>query len=178
MLNKRVRGLGIHIHFSREGVTTEQLAKVIYFIHEPANSSFLHEIAQRPVSSNSNWNRQKKKSYKDGSGKTTIDDAIGTRDAISVSTHYNGKSVELRIFQSIVSRQHVMQCLDFTAAVIEYCGICKNDEAELTDKKFVAWFDNYKTKRKYPYLTRTLANLKLVTPIKKLVLLFAKEAAT
>lgn len=157
-------GTGLHIHFSREALTPAQLAKVIYFIHETPNSRFLSKIAGRRVWAGAEWCKQSKKIY-NGSEQglaSIVASESGQRRAIGISSHYNGRSVECRIFKSNPTEQGVFQALEFLDALIQYAGVCDNNEEALQYKAFLDWYKDTGKKTQYPYLYNNLVHLDYV----------------
>lgn len=149
---KATDATGLHIHFSRDALTTKQLAKCIYFVHETGNSGFLSAIAGRRVYSEAKWAKQRKKIYKKGQENTLINEETGQRGALGISSHFNGTTCEMRIFKSNPTKAGVLQALEFVDAMITYCGDCPNDEQALTHMAFKEWFSFSGIKDSYPYL--------------------------
>lgn len=169
--------VGIHIHFSREATTPKQLAKTFYFIHETTNSGFLSKIAGRRVYAGANWCTQRKKFYVDRpeTEQRILQEEYGSRSAISVSGHYEGKSVECRIWKSNPTEAGVFQALEFMDAVLNYCSISPNTEGALSDTAFIQWFQDRQMKTHYPYLYENMVKLNLIE--KGWRLLLRKRAA-
>lgn len=157
---------GLHIHFSREPFTDNQLAKIIYFFHEPSNNTFLTCLAGRAVSPAAEYGSTSKKYLKqDGVGKT-IAKATYTRNAISLSQRNEGKTLEIRIFKSNPTRVGVIRALETTAAIIEFCCQCNDEEEALSYKEFLKWFTSNKKKYYYPILNKTLIEFKYFKDIR------------
>lgn len=169
---------GLHIHFSREALTEKQLAKTIFFIHETANSGFLSKIAGRRVFAEARWCMQRKKYYGQFSSADIISQESHTRTAISVSGRNGGKSVELRIFASNATKQGVMQALEFTDALIQYCGVCADTEEALGYKAFIKWFNENNKKEEYSYLYNRLIKESIVERIRGWMVLMQHRKAS
>lgn len=149
---------GLHVHFSRAGCGDATLAKVLAFYHEEHNWPFLTTIAGRHVGvggAYNNWNS--KKALVEGNPDLTIQQSNKEKfAAIWISNRNNGKTAEVRIFQSKVDRNHVMSCLEFVVAVIEWC---KTEEAKhecLKFERLIQWFSQSKNRIRFPYLAGTL----------------------
>lgn len=159
-------GCGLHVHFSRDAVTPEQLARIGFFYHEPCNYEFLTRMAGRIVDKEGQvYNKAIKKTFIDGQPEATIReiDNGGNRQhtSITANTPLGGytsdasklsKTLEVRIFQSVVNRNHVMASLEFVHAVVAYMEKCPNIEAEMTHQRFVQWFVETSQMVTYPYL--------------------------
>lgn len=168
---KGSRNTGMHVHFSRDGLSVKQLAKVIYFIHETANSNFLSKIAGRRVYSAASWCVQRKKNIDiygnpalDSSAQRLINDEYGTRTAISVSQRFHGKSVEVRIFQSVPAKSAVISALEFLDSLIKYTDGCSNTEKALSYGAYVDWFETKGMKKLYPTYNDNLLQLGIIEP--------------
>lgn len=155
---------GLHIHFTRAALTAMQSSKVLVFFHEPTNHRFLSDIAGRRVSPDAPYCKQsKKKLYGKKAnglsrGRTTADDCTHHREAIVVSERNGGKTVEVRIFKGNVTKHGIMRCLEFVAAIIEWCGV--NGARELKYTNFLEWFDEPSNRRNYPDLWKFLLSLR------------------
>lgn len=190
---------GMHIHFSTEACTPMQLAKIFCFVHDAANSEFLTKIAGRLVGRESQWCRTGKRELKakisgDKLGvplnsvltrardSRTLNDKVRPLNvvdnnhyqAISYSTHTNGKTCEVRIFRGNTTKHGVMRALDFVAAMIQFCAETggtnyirsigprggRDVVRGLSYQAFLSWFDTSQHRGAYPDLWRQLVSLK------------------
>ena len=113
-------GCGLHIHISRDAMEPLHLAKVICFINEAINTNFLTGIAGRSVGSGASWCAQVTNIRRNVDGMLNSTYASKSH-AMQISGRNNGKTAELRIFQSDPTKQGLFQALEFTDAVIKYC---------------------------------------------------------
>lgn len=167
-------GCGLHIHFSRDAVTEPQLARITYFYHEPANYQFLTAIAGRTVDADGNcYNKALKKTFIPGDPAATIRELNnhGRHTSIAANTPLSGfnakpeqikNTLEVRIFQSKVDRNHVMQALEFVHALNTYMERCPDIESELTAHRFLQWFVETNQMINYPYLYVNLMDKELI----------------
>ena len=154
----RLTECGLHIHFSRGALTELQLAKVMCFINEGCNKTFVENVAGREENC---WN--KKIPLFEKSVKTVIDKYMHNKGmAIHISRRNSNKTVEVRIFQGIPTRQQVMQSLEFVDALIRYCKRHGNVAKEIKYTSFVEWFDTNCMELHYPHLHETLMAHKYV----------------
>lgn len=155
-LMKPSLGCGLHIHFSNDALTTKQLAKVIYFVHDKTNHTFLASIAHR----NHAESQTNKKTYIKGKEDEIVaSESHGNRSSLSLSWRNNYQTSEFRIFKSQNTRQGVMQALEFTAALIEYCGQCEDTDTVLCWTEFLNWFNANNKHTVYPFLRNHLSKL-------------------
>lgn len=146
---------GMHIHISRETLDEMTQAKMICFVHNKYNKDFMSAIAGRLVSPYASWCKTKTIKDKDG----VVDIVTYSRDALGVSSHTNGATLECRIFASIPTKQGVLQGIEFIHALIEYC---KETKTILFDKyiDYSEFLDWYKDKVDvYPYFSIHLRRL-------------------
>lgn len=161
-------GCGLHIHFSRNAVEPAHLAKIISFYHRPETENFLSIIAGRKRGS-----RAIKKTYRPDDPAITLNETdTMARGAIAANTPLGGymdaeetnisKTMEVRIFQSTVTRLHVMQSLEFVHAVIEWLRDAPAKEELFTGDSFVQWFVETNQVTNYPYLYTSMVQKNLL----------------
>lgn len=171
-------GAGLHIHFSRDALTDLQLAKVIYFIHNITNNTFLTEIAGRGVHAHAFAGGTKSNikglKLKD-SYQQILNQQTYARDAISISKRNSGKSVEVRIFQSNPTEQGIFQAIEFLDALIKYCASKDVNDEELEYRSFMSWFKNTGQRTNYKYFYTNLVKHKYLR--KTLNLMFSGKTA-
>lgn len=168
------KGCGMHVHFSRDAVDDKTLAKVIVFYHEPLNNRFMSEIAGRDVSPEVQWCRSIKKTYEPSDPSKTIYEAtpgamhpqfpgvqLG-RGSICISTRKEGRTVEVRIFQSTPTLEEVMANIEYVVAVIDWCKQIEMKEADIRVGNFITWFVTENRKLKFPYLHDKLVKLNYI----------------
>lgn len=179
------RNCGMHIHFSRDATTPQQLAKMIYFMHETTNSGFLSKIAGRKVYAGAEWCKQRKKVIPNTETVTPEEAAqhiIGAEDrqrgAIGVSGRFAGKSVEVRIFAANAKKASIVQGLEFVDALIRYCEGCSLTEKALSYDAFMQWFTTKNMQQQYPTFNDNLLRLGIVEkPLRGVAVLTPKKKA-
>lgn len=148
---------GMHIHFSRAALNNETQSRILYFYHAEDNAEFLTKIAGRYVGDGAEYCKIQPKELKDSKPESCY-----FRGSIAVSQKNKGKTFEVRIFKSNVSKFGVFRGLEFVAATIAFSKQALNEESKLTHKEFLAWFNTPYQRTKYPHLKRHLVQLKLL----------------
>lgn len=170
-------GVGLHIHFTKAALSEKQLAGFVKFINLMPNNSFLSDIAGRPI----HFSGDVRKGYgsrispyiwANDPDKETVDKAEQYgRFAVHVSKRNAGKTVELRIFQSIPTEQGLFQALEFTDALIMYFA----EHTNTAYKEFLNWCKLEEQQKTYPYLRRNLATLGYLPKIVKTTISLSKN---
>ena len=137
---------GMHVHLARAAISDLTLGKMLVFLNKPDNIGFVERIAGR---SHNTYARLHPKRFGDAklSGSETPH-----YDALNVSSHTEGKTVELRIFRSNVSRGGFMKNLDFTHALVAFCR--EASAAQLSGPTFYSWLGLPDIQAAYPFLTQ------------------------
>lgn len=155
---------GIHVHFSRKAIDDKSLARLLYFYHAPENSKFLTEIAGRLVGPKGCYNIATKKTLIEGNAGITLNEGMLKRGACGIRTNEAYKpTVEVRIFQSDPTKQHVMKCLEFTHSVVEWSKQAAHRESECSSGYYIQWFMSNEKHKYYPYLANCLIEKKFIT---------------
>lgn len=155
---------GMHIHIAREQISEMTQAKMICFIHDIKNNAFITKIAGRSVNPRVQWRKTKYVDKRLPTGEI-VQKSYGARDAIAVSAHTNGATLECRIFASVPTYQGVMQGLEFLAALIEYCDQTSSLDNDLGYLKFLRWFNTPAMMQKYPHLAVKLRRVSYLRSI-------------
>lgn len=101
---------GIHVHVGRKQLSELQQSKLVRFMHEPRNQSFITRVAGRDP--NSYCNRGGVKAF----GAFKREAQIGRYQALNFATR-NQKTIEFRIFRSNVSPAGFIKNLEFVHAL-------------------------------------------------------------
>lgn len=101
---------GLHIHFSREGLTPLQLGKLLVFINSEDNSRLVTTVAGRD---NHGMAGRSPKKIKDGRGTENFNryEAVNTT---------NSSTIEFRIFRGTLKRATFFKALEFVASAIAF----------------------------------------------------------
>lgn len=173
------KNTGMHIHFSRNALTAQQLAKVIYFIHETSNSKFVNKVAGRnsqcwaATSSKKKFMDYSDPNIGDRNTEALLKEETYTRSAISISGRFRGKSVEVRIFQAIAKKEAVVSGLEFLDSLIKYAENCSNTEKALSYEMYLEWFKTKRMKDMYPTYNDNLMDLGILEkPLRGVACLF------
>ena len=136
---------GLHIHISRSALRPTDIGKILVFINDDTNNSFISEIAGR---SSEQWAKRSPKKVSDFAQHTD------KYEAINLS---HRATVELRIFRSNVSKHGFYRVLEFTDALVHfaknYTGLTG---MSLHYKTFLRFMDNAQIKAQYPNLSAWL----------------------
>ena len=101
---------GMHIHVSRDSLTNLQIGKLMSFIYEPKNRTFIYKIAERPNNHYADLNLNKKI--------TDVLKPSGTKyEAINLN---NKHTIEIRIFQAPITKEGFFKNLEFFDCLLEY----------------------------------------------------------
>jgi hypothetical protein len=163
---------GIHIHISKDSFTPLSLAKFDTFINNAGNRDFVTRVAGRTANSYNN--------YDDACGKITQSKtvknlAVGSIFSNSLGSRYRSvnlnktPTVEIRIFQSNVSKRGFFKNIEFLAALHNYVTNVAPTKAEyLTWQAFVTWLHkDSSTVREYPNFVAWLAANKIVEKLEQ-----------
>jgi hypothetical protein len=106
---------GMHVHISRNTLTRLQIGKMVSFIHSPDNRGFIKVVAQR------NANR-----YMDFTADKGVTEPLsveGSHDERYTALNLVPRNtVELRIFKGTTKAETFFKNLEFTDALVNFCG--------------------------------------------------------
>lgn len=140
---------GMHVHISKEPLSTLQIGKMLYFINSQDNSSFISNIAGRGANHYSAINYGLKPKH------------VLPQHQESYFSHYsalnilNPNTVEIRIFKSTLEKSVFFRNLEFCYALVKFTS---PGEANLGDAKSYQAFANFvgKNRKNFPYLVNFL----------------------
>lgn len=119
---------GMHVHVSRKPLSQLQIGKMQVFLHNPENAAFVACIAQRPCNRWADYTATKK-----------LTD-LRTDNRYTALNLQNANTVELRIFRGNLRLDRVMKNLEFTAALVRWCGTGVSGIGECSRyQNFVDW---------------------------------------
>lgn len=104
---------GMHVHISRDPLSSLQIGKMISFIHNPENAKFIRRIAQRDSNKYNDFSKAKKTSC--SHEKNLLNQARHT--AVNLT---NANTVEIRIFKSNLKKDSILRNIEFCAALVEF----------------------------------------------------------
>ena len=103
---------GLHIHCSRKPLSPLTIAKMLLFVNDNQNISFITAIAGRHANQ---FCKIQDKKYKDA----WIMSSEYRYEALNLS---NKATVEFRIFRGTLKRESLFKSLEFCAALIQFCS--------------------------------------------------------
>ena len=136
---------GLHIHISRRALRPTEIGKILVFINDDTNTSFIKAIAGR---TSDQWAKRSNKKIQDCHGSSE------KYEAINMSHPH---TIELRIFKSNISKHGFYRVLEFTDALVyfakNYTGLTG---LSLHYKTFLHFMKDDVIKSQYPNLTAWL----------------------
>jgi len=108
---------GVHIHCEAENIDKEQIVNYRAFINKTTNRIFINYIAMRVNNQFSEYKNQSKKviSHNIEQGNESRYDSVNIRRG--------SRTIETRIFKGNLRRESLMVYLQFTSALLDYCGV-------------------------------------------------------
>jgi len=110
------RTCGLHVHVSRRGLTTLQLARAVVFLNAPENETLVRAIARRYGNS---YCRIAKKALRN---------AAQSYDRYEMLNLTNSRTVEFRLFRGTLRAETVLACVEFSNAVLEFARTASNGD--------------------------------------------------
>jgi hypothetical protein len=101
---------GMHVHASRENLSSLQIGKVLAFLHDPANIEFIKDIAGRVPP----------KKYANISDRRKITDWSRHSNRYDGFNLTNGTTVEFRIFKGTLEKAKMLSNLEFCVALLAF----------------------------------------------------------
>lgn len=148
---------GLHIHVSKNSLSTLQVGKIVAFIHNPKNKDFIINIAGR--------NNERFASINAERG---ITDVAPENFNLSMEQRYSGvnlrneNTIEFRIFASTVILSTYMVRFEFVKALVDYTSPGKINVKSLAEGKEKDTFISFLSseKKEYPNLCDYLGLIK------------------
>lgn len=137
------RTCGLHVHVSRRGLTTLQIARAVVFLNAPENEVLVRAIARR---------------YGNGYccvRKKALRDAAQSFDRYEMLNLTSSRTVEFRLFRGTLRAETVLACVEFANAVLEFARTASN--ADLTTHAFLEHVYNVANAADTKHLRRFLA---------------------
>ncbi len=135
---------GLHVHVSREALTSLQIARVIAFVNHPYNQPLIQKVAGRK---SSEYYKYKEVPY--GQVLQSIPRSDETRRwAINLT---NPATVEFRIFRGTINPRHIIRDIEFCDAICDFCQPALYSIKDMCDyHHFVAFVD--RNRKHWPLL--------------------------
>lgn len=136
----RTRTCGMHVHISRDVLTTIQIGKMLSFLHNPANKSFVETVAGRPSNHYCDFTADKKVT-------DALDSSFDHDDRYTALNLTNRSTVEFRLFASTVDHWELREALEFADALVKFCTARTRHVRDVTLDNFYAYV--YRQRRTY-----------------------------
>ena len=120
---------GLHVHVSRQGVSSFTLAKAVVFVNDPANESLIRAVARRYGSNHYARAKEKKLSG------AHVDDG----DRYQYVNLCREATIEFRIFRGSLNYRAVIAAIQFSHAVLSFAA--NASAGALTTAAFLAYID-------------------------------------
>ena len=135
---------GLHVHASRAALTFLGIGKMLVFVNDEKNKSFIECIAQRQTNDYC-------RVYKKNPGDSMAIPRGRREDRHEAINLQNVPTIELRIFKSTLKRESIYKALEFTDALVHFC-MCGN--FSISHCKSVDNFVNYvqANRKNWPHL--------------------------
>ena len=138
---------GLHVHVSKEGLSKLQIAKIVAFVNDPDNADLIRAVARRYAEG---YCRIKEKK---------IGQAAQSEDRYEAVNITPRKTIEFRIFKGTLKYESVMAAIQFSNALVEFCGRSTTSIRELKADKFMDFIksdESGDTDMLVPYLENRL----------------------
>lgn len=133
---------GMHVHISRKPLSQLQIGKVLVFLNNPTNDSWIDLVAGR--SSNSYCERKKK----------SIEDVGNQSSRYEALNLLNNETIEFRLFASSNKLEAICSRIEFCHALVIWAKEAALDQLEWSF--FMKWLYE-STEDLYPYLKEELS---------------------
>jgi len=127
---------GMHVHISRSALRQLDIGKILVFINDHKNESFVNHIAGR------NSDQWAKKSDK------KIMDCVQSSDKYEAVNTSHRHTIELRIFKSNLSRLGFYRVIEFVDALVNFAKQTSIGNLQYTD--FIKYMEQPNVRSQYP----------------------------
>lgn len=135
MTSARSGKCGIHVHYSRAGLSDLHINRMVVFLNAPENLRFIECIAQR---SNNNYCRVKSKCI-------TSQRSYDRYEALNLC---NDRTIEFRIFRGNTRKERILKCIEFAVATVNWTR--DRSYRDLSYSNFIVYVQ--KNAKQYPHL--------------------------
>jgi len=116
---------GLHVHISRDTLSKLQVAKIVTFVNDPENEPLIRAVARRYAEG---YCRIKTK--KIGAAAQSED----RYEAVNITPR---KTIEFRIFKGTLKYESLMAAIQFSNAVVDFCGRSTTSIRDLKSDQFL-----------------------------------------
>ena len=138
---------GLHVHVSKAGMSSLQIAKVVTFVNDEKNAALIHAIARRRSTSYCQIIKKKIGSAHYSSNRY---------EAVNLLPRH---TIEFRIFKGSLKYEAVIAAIEFANAVVAFCRTAETSVQDLTTPKFMEFITTKLPKETSilrPYLSNRL----------------------
>ena len=121
---------GLHVHVSRQGVSSFTLAKAVVFVNDPENEALIRAVARRYGSTH----------YAQFKAKKLATAYLDDRDRYQSVNLCNGHTIEFRIFKGSLNYHAVLAAIQFSHAVLSFAA--ETAANGLTTAAFLAYIQS------------------------------------
>lgn len=133
---------GMHVHVSRAPLTQLQIGKILVFLNNPANDSWIDLVAGR---SSNRYCQRKKKSIEDVGNQSSRYEALNLM---------NNETIEFRLFASSNKLEEILFRIEFCHAVVTWSEEAGLDQLEFSF--FMEWLYSHTSTDSYLFLKEEL----------------------
>lgn len=147
LLSHNTSTCGLHVHISKDGMTKLQIAKIVSFINDPDNEGLIRAVARRYAEG---YCRIKQKK---------IGSAANSDDRYEAVNITGRNTIEFRIFKGSLKYESVLAAIQFSNALVDFCGRAQVSIQDLKADKFIEWINEHEsedTEVLRPYIEQRL----------------------
>lgn len=161
---------GMHVHFSKDELTTLQIAKIIKFVINVDNYIFIKKIAQR-----CNVNHANFKKIPDFQYASIENKSYPLNNKYLAINILPSKTIEFRLFRGTLNKISFLKNLEFCSAIIDFTSNSSMSMEDATNWwKFAEFVKN--NEHKYPLLNKFCVDKQIDTPEARAAFLELKKA--
>ncbi len=138
---------GLHVHVSKQNLSKLQIAKIVTFVNDVDNEQLIRAVARRYAEGYCRIKHKK------------IGAAAHSEDRYEAVNITSRKTIEFRIFKGSLKYESVMAAIEFSNAVVDFCGLAKTSIKDLKADKFLEFInsdESNETEFLRPYLAQRL----------------------
>ncbi|MCQ2911555.1 MAG: hypothetical protein MJ244_05120 [Clostridia bacterium] len=137
---------GIHIHVSRKALQLSDICKIVFFINEASNNTFVNFIASR---SENEYAQIKRKTLSELQSIQKFGKLDGYNDRYEAVNLNNTDTIEIRIFKGTVEQISFFKNLEFVDCLIKF--VRNKKFLQLSYDEFLKFLAKYKDRYKNLY---------------------------
>lgn len=157
---------GFHIHVSRSSLSELQIARILTFVYNRANSDLIVKVAGREsnryaelTSSKGMMVTSKKAKLKKGTYIGSDKRVYTENDSRYTAVNLTRNTIEFRLFACANTKEKALRYFEFVKALLEYTSagnICSTKNQLVKETEFVKWLSKVENRNAYPVLTSFL----------------------